>query len=94
MNQSHGLSYDETLFFNYQKVSKVMMDSSYKFDTFVATLSGLRLPTFLLTSNNHTLNLSLFKNIYFCKKFVIHTENLNLGQFFALYGLRVLKTCL
>ena len=28
-NQSHGLSYDETMFFRYQKVSKVKIAGSY-----------------------------------------------------------------
>ena len=29
MNQSHGLSYDETMFFSYQKVPKVKIACSY-----------------------------------------------------------------
>ena len=29
MNQSHGLSYDETLFLSYQKVPKAKMACSY-----------------------------------------------------------------
>ena len=29
MNQSHGLSYDETLFLSYQKVPKVKIACSY-----------------------------------------------------------------
>ena len=29
MNKSHGLSYDETLFLNYQKISKVKIACSY-----------------------------------------------------------------
>ena len=29
MNQSHGLSYDEILFFNYKKVPKVKITCSY-----------------------------------------------------------------
>ena len=43
MNQSHGLSYDETLFLNYQKVSKVWIACSYSKESNLYWLENLPL---------------------------------------------------
>ena len=50
MNQSHGLSYDETLFLSYQKVSKIRIACSYLKEDRILSVKGTL--WLLLHSNN------------------------------------------